>query len=1004
LLAFTPLTTYQNSFNGYRSEADLTMSLPTVFDHHSTAWLQPLAVTMPDMPMLAINRRAQCLAISAIAKKLLGELDEGLPREIRQALVEAMRTGKTELNISTEIHGAKRDFKCRLFYPQSGRRAIGLMVEEEERSLVDQLLHMQSIVHSLIEMSPDLICIKDHENRWMMANQHMLNTFQIDSFDYEFLNNRQIADTLHPVFRNSFEHHEKSDQQVWQSRQAYHNEELVHLPQGGYKTLEVNKVAYHDQKDQPSHLITVARDVSEQKFIQTQLLNRSAVLDTLISCDWMLHSAERWQSVAENVLQQCCLSFRFSRAILLQHETITSRKKTEIRSKALFHWAMNGFHTTYEHWEKISFLSPELQRWYGLLSKGQPVMCDALTLPAPERVLLKSHDTVNLVIVPLMIDEQWWGSMVIERCFDAESTSSQELGSLMAIGRTLSVAIDREQTGRHLKLAKIAFDSTTEGIMIVNTAGELVGINQGYTLITGYEESEVLGQKPQIFRQRPRGLFGALKRHGKWSGEIENIRKNGESYTEWMTITAVRNHANVITNYVGVFADISEMKRSQTQLNSLVNHDPLTGLPNRRLINHLFTHAIQRANRSEQQAAVLFIDLDRFKNINDSLGHYCGDQLLLGVTDRLRDSLRESDIVGRLGGDEFIILLENLHGKADAAQKAHDILDALRREFLIDHHEIFVGASIGISMYPQDGNDVESLIKAADLAMYQVKNNGKNHVAFYDAALSRDAVEHFQLETELRQALTRNQLKMFYQAQIDLNTGMIIGAEALIRWIHPVQGIISPAKFIPLAEETGLILSIGEWALAQSVRQAHEWHQKHPEFKKIAINVSGVQIMKSKFADTVYGILMESECDPSIIELEITESTLMQHTQHVVDTFNQLKLLGVSIAIDDFGTGYSSLSHLKRLPLDQIKIDRSFVKDLPDDKDDAAITSAIYAMATQLGFTVVAEGVETEAQEKFLQRLGCQTAQGYLYAYPVNSDDFLQLLVLNNQRKIKRHA
>lgn len=980
------------------------MSLPTVFDHHSTAWLQPLAVTMPDMPMLAINRRAQCLAISAIAKKLLGELDEGLPREIRQALVEAMRTGKTELNISTEIHGAKRDFKCRLFYPQSGRRAIGLMLEEEERTLVDQLLHMQSIVHSLIEMSPDLICIKDHENRWMMANQHMLNTFQIDSFDYEFLNNRQIADTLHPVFRNSFEHHEKSDQQVWQSRQAYHNEELVHLPQGGYKTLEVNKVAYHDQKDQPSHLITVARDVSEQKFIQTQLLNRSAVLDTLISCDWMLHSAERWQSVAENVLQQCCLSFRFSRAILLQHETITSRKKTDIRSKALFHWAMNGFHTTYEHWEKISFLSPELQRWYGLLSKGQPVMCDALTLPAPERVLLKSHDTVNLVIVPLMIDEQWWGSMVIERCFDAESTSSQELGSLMAIGRTLSVAIDREQTGRHLKLAKIAFDSTTEGIMIVNTAGELVGINQGYTLITGYEESEVLGQKPQIFRQRPRGLFGALKRHGKWSGEIENIRKNGESYTEWMTITAVRNHANVITNYVGVFADISEMKRSQTQLNSLVNHDPLTGLPNRRLINHLFTHAIQRANRSEQQAAVLFIDLDRFKNINDSLGHYCGDQLLLGVTDRLRDSLRESDIVGRLGGDEFIILLENLHGKADAAQKAHDILDALRREFLIDHHEIFVGASIGISMYPQDGNDVESLIKAADLAMYQVKNNGKNHVAFYDAALSRDAVEHFQLETELRQALTRNQLKMFYQAQIDLNTGMIIGAEALIRWIHPVQGIISPAKFIPLAEETGLILSIGEWALAQSVRQAHEWHQKHPEFKKIAINVSGVQIMKSKFADTVYGILMESECDPSIIELEITESTLMQHTQHVVDTFNQLKLLGVSIAIDDFGTGYSSLSHLKRLPLDQIKIDRSFVKDLPDDKDDAAITSAIYAMATQLGFTVVAEGVETEAQEKFLQRLGCQTAQGYLYAYPVNSDDFLQLLVLNNQRKIKRHA
>lgn len=980
------------------------MSLPTVFDHHSTAWLQPLAATMPDMPMLALNRRAQCLATNIAAQALLGSDTDALPKVTQQALLQAMREHQTELHLSLPVQGLTRDFKCRLFYPQSGRGAIGLMLEEEARSLVDQLRHMQSIVHSLIEMSPDLICIKDHENRWMMANQQMLNTFQIDGFDYEFLNNLQIADTLHPVFRNSFEHHEKSDQQVWQTRQAYHNEELVHLPQGGSKTLEVNKVAYHDQKDEPSHLITVARDVSEQKFIKTQLQNRSAVLDTLISCDWMLHSAERWQSVAENVLQQCCLSFRFSRAVLLQHETITTRKKTEVRSNALFHWAINGFHNTYQHWEKISFLSPELQRWYALLSKGQPVMCDALTLPEAERALLKSHDTVNLVIVPLMIDDEWWGSMVIERCFDAENTSSQELGSLMAIGRTLSIAIDRERTGKHLKLAKIAFDSTTEGIMIVNPAGELVGINQGYTLITGFEESEVLGTKPQIFRQRPRGLFGALKRDGKWSGEIENVRKNGDSYTEWMTITAVRNHANVITNYVGVFADISEMKRSQTQLNSLVNHDPLTGLPNRRLIHHLFTHAIQRANRNAQQAAVLFIDLDRFKNINDSLGHYSGDQLLLGVTERLRASLRESDIVGRLGGDEFIVLLENLHGKSDAAQKAHDILDALRREFMIDHHEIFVGASIGISMYPHDGHDVESLIKAADLAMYEVKNNGKNHVSFYDVAMSRDAVEHFQLETELRQALTKNQLKMFYQAQIDLKTGMIIGAEALIRWLHPTQGMISPAKFIPLAEETGLILSIGEWALTQAVRQAHTWHKKHPEFKKIAINVSGVQIMKSKFADTVYGILMDSECDPSIIELEITESTLMQHTQHVVDTFNQLKLLGVSIAIDDFGTGYSSLSHLKRLPLDQIKIDRSFVKDLPEDKDDAAITSAIYAMATQLGFTVVAEGVETEEQEKFLQKLGCQAAQGYLYAYPVNADDFLQLLVLNNQRKIKRHA
>lgn len=979
-------------------------------NHHSTVWLQPLAAAMPDMPMLAINRRAQFLAANTMARQCLGlNLSHEhtaimLPKPMRQQLVLAMRAELTEVQFEGMFNGLKRDFKCRLFYPQHGRRAVGLVLQEAQHNLKRQLTHMHAVVQSLINMSPDMICIKDPDNRWIMANQHMLDTLGIDPLDMEFQSNQQLQALVHPVFRNSLEHHEKSDQQLWQSRDSYHNEEVLHLPEGGSKTLLVNKVAYFDHHDQPSHLVTVARDITEAKQWEVQLSERSAVLDTLISCDWMLHSAERWQNVAENVLKQCCLSFRFSRALLLQHHNVMTRKKPDMRSDTLFQWSANGDHPGLAHWSAISFLSPKLARWQALLEKGQPVLCDARTLPADEKALLTAHDTLSLVIVPLMIDQAWWGSVVIERCFDTTQTSSQELGALMAIGRTLSVAIDREQTGRHLKLAKIAFDSTTEGIMIVNPEGELIGINEGYTLITGFSESEVLGTKPAIFRQRPRGFLNALKRDGKWKGEVESVRKNGEHFTKLVTLTAVRNHANVVTNYVGVFADISDMKRSQHQLNALVNHDPLTGLPNRRLINHLFDHAIQRASRQQQQTAILFIDLDRFKNINDSLGHFAGDQLLLGVTERIRSSLRESDIIGRLGGDEFIVMLENMQHHSDAAHKAQDILNALSQEFLVENHEIYVGASIGISMYPQDGHDVESLIKAADLAMYQVKNNGKNNFAFYHDALSRYAVEHFQMETELRQALAKQQLQMFYQAQIDLNTGMIVGAEALMRWQHPTQGNINPSKFIPLAEETGLILGLGEWALTQAVNQAHAWHLSHPEFKKIAINVSGVQIMKSTFADTVYGTLIDSGCDPSLIELEITESTLMQHTEHVVDTFHQLKRLGVSIAIDDFGTGYSSLSHLKRLPLDQIKIDRSFVKDLPDDKDDAAITSAIYAMATQLGFSVVAEGVETEAQEAFLQRLGCQSAQGYLYAYPVAADAFLQLLELNNTRNIKRHA
>lgn len=985
------------------------MTIKAFTKHHNTAWLQPLADAMPDFLLLAINRRGQCIQANNTAIGKRGLLTQtassiDLPTAFKQTLVDAIRQQLPVINVSLRLGELNRQFECRILYPKQQRRALGLLMHEVAMTSSDQLKRMHSIVQTLISLSPDLICIKDQDNRWMMANEQLLDTFQLEGDDYQFQNNLEIANHIHPIFRNSLMHHEKTDFEAWQSGEMYSGQEVLFLPNGDQKTLEVNKIATLDEAQQPSHLIMLARDVSAQKKTENVLQYRSAVLDTLISSDWLLHSTDRWQNVVENVLQQCCLSFRFSRAVLLQHHLTNHYKKTEMRSQALHHWSVNGFHATHQHWEKVSFLNPQLERWHALLSKGQPVMCEAMTLPEHERELLKSHDTLNIIVIPLMIDREWWGSIVVERCCVADATTSQELGSLMAIGRTLSVAIDREQTGRNLKLAKIAFDSTTEGIMIVNPAGELLGINQGYTLITGYSEDEVLGTKPHIFKHKPVGFWAALKRHGKWSGEVESFRRNGEKYTEWMTVTAVRNHNQQITNYVGVFADITEIKHSQKQLNALVNHDPLTGLPNRRLINQLFNHALQRATRSLQKSAVLFIDLDRFKNINDSLGHFAGDQLLLSVTERIRASLRECDIVGRLGGDEFIVMLEELRDQDDAAHKAQYILDALKREFMIEQHEIFVGASIGISMFPEDGTDVESLIKAADLAMYQVKNNGKNHFAFYSPALSREAVEHFQLENELRHALAKRQLRMFYQPQIDLQTGLIVGAEALIRWQHPVHGLIPPMKFIPLAEETGLILSIGEWALKTSIQQANLWHEMYPEFKKMAVNVSGVQIMKSHFADTVYGILLDCEGDSSMLELEITESTVMQHTEHVVNTFHRLKQLGVTIAIDDFGTGYSSLSHLKRLPLDQLKIDRSFVKDLPNDKDDAAITNAIYAMATQLGFTVVAEGVETEEQEDFLKRLGCQTAQGYMYSYPVQADAFEQLLVLNNQKKFKRHA
>ena len=341
---------------------------------------------------------------------------------------------------------------------------------------------------------------------------------------------------------------------------------------------------------------------------------------------------------------------------------------------------------------------------------------------------------------------------------------------------------------------------------------------------------------------------------------------------------------------------------------------------------------------------------------------------------------------------------DRINQPEDAEQVAQKIIHALQAEFNIDSKEIYISASIGISIFPNDGSDVDSAIKAADIAMYQVKNNGKNNHCFYSAELSKDVVERFTMESQLRRALERKQFEVYYQPQVSLVTGEIIGAEALIRWNHPELGLVSPAKFIPVAEETGLIVQIGEWVLRQAALQAMQWIKDGYAIQWISVNVSGVQVMRSSFADTVYGIMIETDCKPSVLELEITESTVMQNTEYVIDTFNRIKQLGVRLAIDDFGTGYSSLSILKRLPLDKIKIDQSFVRDLPHDQDDAAIASAIYAMARSLGFSVIAEGVETLAHAEFLKKMGCEEAQGYLYSKPVTTTEFNKLLAANRQR------
>ncbi|MET0048200.1 MAG: EAL domain-containing protein [Sedimenticola sp.] len=549
-----------------------------------------------------------------------------------------------------------------------------------------------------------------------------------------------------------------------------------------------------------------------------------------------------------------------------------------------------------------------------------------------------------------------------------------------------------------LRLSATVFESTVEGVMVVDLEGYILAVNKAFTEITGYSEQEALGQKPSLLKSQRhdeafyKDMWHTIIKAGQWRGEIWNRRKNGEVYPEWLNISAVRDGSGNVTRYVSVFSDITAMKQSEERLVHLAHHDALTGLPNRLLFIALLEHALDRVERNDEQIAVLFLDLDLFKNINDSFGHPVGDQLLQMVAQRLQTVIRDEDTVARLGGDEFIMLLERVGNMQAAATVSEKILHELSKPFLIDGQELYVSASVGISISPNDGTDADILIKNADAAMYRAKAEGRNNYCFYTEELTVSAMERVVLERELRQALEQDQLVVHYQPQFSLKTGELIGAEALVRWQHPDRGLIYPDKFVHVAEECGLVLSLGEWGLKESCRQMREWLQQGLDIGRISVNVSGQQIERSDLVFLVKEALGEHELTPSHLALEITESCIMQEPESAIRALTELKMMGVKLAVDDFGTGYSSLSYLKQLPINKLKIDRSFIRDIPDDANDEAISRAVLALGQSLQLEIVAEGVETQVQEVFLKEAGCDEAQGYLYSPPVTADEFAALV------------
>ncbi|WP_306397953.1 two-component system response regulator [Telluria beijingensis] len=568
---------------------------------------------------------------------------------------------------------------------------------------------------------------------------------------------------------------------------------------------------------------------------------------------------------------------------------------------------------------------------------------------------------------------------------------------LEAIARADTDAALRDSEHR-LELARQVFDSTQEAILMTDADARIVAVNPAFEEITGFLESEVVGRSPSMLRSGRhdpgfyRAMWECLEKDGQWRGEVWNRRKNGEIYPERTSLSVVRNDAGEITAYVSVSTDLSALKAAHHQLDFLANHDALTLLPNRSLFNDRMQQALAAARQDASQVALLLFNVDRLSRINDSLGHAAGDAVLREVARRASEVAGPTDTVARLSGDEFVLLLTSFDDTDDVIYTAQRLIDAMSQPHPVDGHDVVVTGSIGISVYPRDGDAPGDLLKAADAALTHVKDSGRNGFRFFKGEMNAEALRWLALETRLRRAIERDELSLHYQPQVSLTDGRVVGMEALLRWRSEEIGPVSPADFIPLAEDTGLIHPIGEWVIRQACRQNKAWQDAGLAPVRVAVNVSASQFKAGTVAQVVRAALQDSGLAPRWLEVELTESVMLGDSAAAEAQMAELRALGVSLSLDDFGTGYSSLGYLSRFPLDKLKIDQTFVRNIATEQRSAAIAQATIALAQGLSLAVVAEGVETVGQRDFLGSLGCDVLQGYLYGRPMPADEMARLL------------
>lgn len=971
---------YQDIFDGTSTALcvlDLATLMQYLGDQQVTSadgleqWLQDNPEQRQQLPRLMRVSETNHVALRLLKVNTPGEIWELLFNrgeldlaDYRGELLNALLTGKSQF-----------DQEISLLTPDDQERHLWLLInlpedEEDLNSVTLSITDITSRKHtelSLIERErfwsgvvqavPDTLYVHDLSNKSVLfSNHHLGLQLGYDLQELDAFGERFWEHLLHPD-DSDYYHRIRNLQHVVGNGILLESQLRWRHRNGDWHWFSIREQALsRNATGQVDRLIGVAKDISEQ----------------IEHSESLRDSEQRYRLLAESTSDVI-----FSTDSLLQVDYISPSIKTllghepeQVKAQGMFSLA-----ATPAQLKELKEIVDELRTALGdpmrmaeLASKLQPRLFMFDCLRSDERKV-----PMEVRLVP-MWDE------------------NNRFKGLHGVARDVT---QHRRVENELRMAATVFEHSTAAILVTDPAGYIVQVNEAFSRVTGYHSTQVIDQLPSRLtadRQQANQLnfiLSQLNQRGSWEGEVWLKRRDGENFPAWVGITAVQDDEGDLVSYVCFFSDISERKASEQRIHRLAYYDALTLLPNRTLFQDRLHTSLHQAERDAEWVVLMFLDLDRFKPINDSLGHAAGDRMLKDVATRLAACVNDKDTVARMGGDEFTLLLSSSPSRDNALNRAihvaEQILASLARAFVLEGREFFVTASIGIALSPQDGTELSQLMKNADTAMYHAKERGKNNFQFYQSDMNARALERIELESDLRHALEQGELMLFYQPQFSANGQRLTGVEALLRWHHPKRGQVAPSEFIPVLEELGLVADIGDWVIAEACRQLKSWQEQHVRVPKISVNLSARQFADGDLDKRITRILGETGVDAASLELELTESILMNDVANALQTLTSLKRLGLSIAIDDFGTGYSSLNYLKQFPIDVLKIDRSFVDGLPQGEQDAQIARAIIAMAHSLNLAVIAEGVETQAQLDFLRRHNCDEIQGFLLGQPMRA-------------------